>query len=161
MNEHAAGAPASKQERRLLLAVDGSENAQRAVAYVADFFASLPAVRATLLTIVPIPAGDYFANDTERATWVGERQEEARQMLATHVRILTGAGWPPERVATQIEVLEVRSIADRILEEQQRGGFCTVVIGRRGISRQEEFIFGSTSNRILHMAKDCAVLVVE
>jgi nucleotide-binding universal stress UspA family protein len=37
----------------------------------------------------------------------------------------------------------------------------TVVIGRRGISRKEEFIFGSTSNKILHTARDCSVWVIE
>jgi len=38
---------------------------------------------------------------------------------------------------------------------------CTIVIGRRGISKKEEFIFGSTSNKIIHEAKKCAVLVIE
>jgi len=38
---------------------------------------------------------------------------------------------------------------------------CTVVIGRRGLSKKEEFIFGSTSNRILHEANNCAVMVIE
>jgi hypothetical protein len=37
----------------------------------------------------------------------------------------------------------------------------TVVIGRRGISKKEEFLFESTSNKIIHTAKDCAVWVIE
>jgi hypothetical protein len=34
-------------------------------------------------------------------------------------------------------------------------------IGRRGISKKEEFMFGSTSTRILHIAKDCSIWVIE
>ena len=39
--------------------------------------------------------------------------------------------------------------------------FGTVVIGRRGISKKEEFMFGSTSTKILHIAKDCSIWVIE
>ena len=51
--------------------------------------------------------------------------------------------------------------ADAILEEQEQLRCCIVVVGRRRISHHEEFIKGSTSNRILHRASACAVLVVE
>ncbi|MCX5876459.1 MAG: universal stress protein [Deltaproteobacteria bacterium] len=34
-------------------------------------------------------------------------------------------------------------------------------MGRRGITHSEEFVFGSTSSKILHHAKYCAVMVVE
>jgi nucleotide-binding universal stress UspA family protein len=36
-----------------------------------------------------------------------------------------------------------------------------VVVGRRGLTHNEEFLFGSTSSKILHHATHCAVMVVE
>ena len=51
-------------------------------------------------------------------------------------------------------------IADAILEEQDKLR-SHLVVGRRGISHKEEFIFGSTSNKTLHHARKCAVLIVE
>jgi len=56
---------------------------------------------------------------------------------------------------------ECTSLAECILDEQRRLSCGTVVIGRRGISRKEEFMFGSTSSKILHTAKDCSVWVIE
>jgi nucleotide-binding universal stress UspA family protein len=53
------------------------------------------------------------------------------------------------------------SIGDAILGEQEQLRCCIVVVGRRRITRHEEFLLGSTSNRIVHRAKACAVLVVE
>ena len=52
-------------------------------------------------------------------------------------------------------------MASCIIRELEELKCCTVVIGRRGISKKEEFIFGSTSSRILHDAKNCAVMVIE
>jgi hypothetical protein len=37
----------------------------------------------------------------------------------------------------------------------------TVVVGRRGITRKEEFLFGSTSSKILREAKDCSIWVIQ
>ena len=51
-------------------------------------------------------------------------------------------------------------MAQDILEVLKDGGFGTVVIGRRGVSKAEEFLFGSVSNKIIHSVKDCTVWVV-
>jgi nucleotide-binding universal stress UspA family protein len=52
------------------------------------------------------------------------------------------------------------SVSQEILRAMQEGGFGTIAIGRRGVSKQEEFLFGSVSNRIIHYAKGCTVWVV-
>jgi nucleotide-binding universal stress UspA family protein len=44
---------------------------------------------------------------------------------------------------------------------QQQGDFGTLVIGRRGVSRAEEFLFGSVTTKVTHLAKDCTVWVVQ
>jgi len=64
----------------------------------------------------------------------------------------------PERVYPYIDVA---TVADAILAVRRRLACCTVVVGQRRLSKQEEFLYGSTSNRILHEARDCAVLVVQ
>jgi nucleotide-binding universal stress UspA family protein len=61
----------------------------------------------------------------------------------------------------RLVVRQCESIADAILEEQYKLKSCIIVVGRRGISHKEEFIFGSTSNKILHHAQHCAVMVIE
>jgi nucleotide-binding universal stress UspA family protein len=75
--------------------------------------------------------------------------------------ILVDAGFTEERITVRIEPMQAPSVADCIIREQEEMKCCTIVIGRRGISKKEEFIFGSTSSRIIHEAKKCAVLVIE
>ena len=56
---------------------------------------------------------------------------------------------------------ETISIAEEILRVQKEGGFGTIVIGRRGVSRTEEFLYGSVSTSVMHKARVGTIWVVE
>jgi nucleotide-binding universal stress UspA family protein len=53
------------------------------------------------------------------------------------------------------------SMAECILAERDDTEYHTLVVGRQGISRSEEFLFGSVSSKIVNHAKNCTVWVVE
>lgn len=147
--------------RHILVAADDSENSKRAVLYVADFLGGVSGFRVTVLTVIPEPSGDYFRTAQDREAWIEGGRAGAVKMLETYRRILLQAGFGEEKVATVVDIRDCPSVADCILDMQQRLGCCTVVMGRRGISRREEFLFGSTSNKIMHSGKNCAVWVIE
>ena len=155
------GRQAGDTRRHLLLAVDETDSSRRAVMFVADFFGAYQDLDLTLLTILPEPPEDLFRTARARQEWL-EGQRRSREALCADYRaILADGGLAGERVATRIVVRHVVSLGDAILEEQEQLRCCIVVVGRRKISHHEEFILGSTSNRILHRASACAVLVVE
>lgn len=151
----------SNGERRLLLAVDDSENAKRAVLYVADFLGGVPGFRATILNVIPEPPEDYFDTDKERRAWIEDHESRASEMLDRYRQILIQSGFAEDKVATVVDIRYCPSVADCILQMQQRLECCTVVMGRRGISKKEEFLFGSTSSKVMHSGKNCAVWVIE
>jgi nucleotide-binding universal stress UspA family protein len=155
-------APDARDTRRhLLLAVEDSEDSRRAVMYVADFFGGYADIYVTLLSILGEPPEDLFGAATEREQWLA-RERAARQATLERFRaVLLAAGLREERVATRLVVRRYASLAEAILEEQEQLRCCIIVVGRRGLSRHEEFLFGSTSSRILHRATHCAVMVVE
>lgn len=162
MSENHCGDLASRDtERHILAAVDESDNSKRAIMYLADFFGSDKDVFITVLSIIPEPSEDYFATAEQREKWRSEKQNEMNTVLAGYRDILRGAGFSETRIETRLVIRQCTSIADCILEEQARLRSCIIVVGRRGITHSEEFIFGSTSNKILHHAKHCAVMVVE
>ena len=149
------------QERRLLLAVDETEGSRRAVMYVADFFGDYRGVSVTLFSIVAEPPEDFFSSDQERRQWREDQTRSREGVLADYRRILAGAGIDEERIETHLSVRQCASIGDAILAAQDAWRCCIVVLGRRGLSHDEEFLLGSTTSRIVHHAKRCAVLVVE
>lgn len=148
-------------ERHLLVAVDESDNSKRAVMYLADFFADYKDVFVTLLSILPEPSEDFFKTEKERAEWLAAQKKLLEERLAGYKDILTGAGFGENQIESRLSVRKCSSVADAILEEQEKLRCCIIVVGRRGISHDEEFIFGSTSSKVLHNAKHCAVMVVE
>ncbi len=149
------------QDRHVLIALDGSENAERALLYAADFLGGVPGFRATLIRIINEPSEDYFDAEEDMRKWIEDESNIARDTLDKYRNILVQSGFDPDKVDVKVEVRNCPSIADCILDEQKRLGCCTVIIGRRGKSKKEEFIFGSTSSKIVHNGKNCAVWVIE
>lgn len=162
MNEPHFGDLARRdQERHLLAAVDESADSRRAVMYLADFFCGHPEVFITLLTIIPEPSEDFFPTAAERCAWLEERRGVLSQALVDYRLILLSAGFAEQQIASRLVERQCVSIGAVILEEQEKLRCCIVVVGRRGLSHNEEFLFGSTSSKVLHEARNCAVLVVE
>lgn len=148
-------------ERHIMIAVDGSDNARRAVEFVADFLGCYAGLQVTLLHIILEPEATFFPDEETRRQWLADRDDVARKFMKEYRQILVKAGFSENKVDVRIDTMQGASIADCIMKEQETLKCHIVVIGRRGISKKEEFIFGSTSNRIIHEAKKCAVLVIE
>jgi nucleotide-binding universal stress UspA family protein len=148
-------------ERHIMVAVDTSDNARRAVLFVGDFFGCYDGFQVTLLHIILEPEATFFRDNNERQEWLAEHRDESEKTMEEYRHILVDAGFPEDRVNVRIDMMRAPSVADCIIKEQEKMKCCTIVIGRRGISKKEEFIFGSTSNRIIHEARKCAVLVIE
>jgi nucleotide-binding universal stress UspA family protein len=149
------------KDKHILIAVDESANARRAVQYVADLLGGLTGFRTTLLTIIPEPSEDYFAVDADRKEWTEKYRARVLPILEECRRILVDSGFGEDRVEVMVDSMYCPSAAECIINEQKKLGCSAIVLGRRGISKKEESLFGSTSNKILHEVKDCAVWVVE
>jgi len=150
-----------QKNRNILIAVDASENAKRAVLYVKDLLVGLSGFHITITTIIPLPPDDYFITEEEKKTWIENQNTIANRILHDYRQIFIQANFKEEDVVSHLVMKECSSLAECILTEQKSLSCGTVVIGRRGISRKEEFIFGSTSSKILHTARECSVWVIE
>jgi nucleotide-binding universal stress UspA family protein len=146
--------------RNVLLAVDDSENARRAVAYVAFMLGGAPDSSVTLLHVISEPEEDFFTGIKEKQDWLDQYRRRVEAFLERYRRELIDAGLPAEAVKTNAPLRTCPSIAECILSELDRTQYGTLVVGRQGLSRKEEFLFGSVSSRIVSHARNCAVWVV-
>lgn len=149
------------KDKHLLVAVDQTDNSKRAVLYVADFLGGFPGFRVTLLSIVPEREDDFFDTVEDKVAWTREKMEEVNKMIENYRQILVQSGFPEDKVQVRSCVNERKALSEAILQSQCGLSCCTVVVGRRHKSKSEEFLFGSTSSKIIHEAKNCAVWVVE
>jgi nucleotide-binding universal stress UspA family protein len=154
--------PAENQvfNQDILIAVDESENAERAVSYVARLLEGRAGFRVTILHIIQDPEEDYFPDPAEKVKWLDQYRARMAQRVEVYRGILLAAGFAPERVSVRTPTLSCPSLAECILAERDEGKYATIVVGRKGISRKERFLFGSVSSKIVNHAGNCTVWVV-
>ena len=147
--------------KNILIAVDESENARRAVSYVGQFLAAIKGFKVLILHVILQPEEDYFPTSSEKDQWLDQYKLKVDAMLKDYRQILIRAGFVPEDVSVRSTLRYCPSLAECILAERDQTGYSTIVVGRQGLSRSEEFLFGSVSSKIVNHARDCTVWVVE
>jgi nucleotide-binding universal stress UspA family protein len=151
----------SEVNRNILIAVDGSHNAQRAVTYVGKLLGGIKGFKVTVLHIIREPDDDHFAEGADKNRYYDEYRHRVVDMLEKYRNILIDAGFNPEDVSTRSTIRYSHSMAECILAERDNTEHSTLVVGRSGLTHKEEFLFGSVSGKIVRTAKNCTVWVVE
>lgn len=158
--------------KKILVAFDGSENSYRAVNYVSEIARDLDGAEVMLLHVEMLPDRDMYPEEEAWKRVCKEREEHSRARLDEGAAILMGKGLPEDAVSTEYipschspfhnrdQCSMGAGVAVDILAMQERDGFGTVVVGRKGVSKQEEFLFGSVSSKIMRRAQGCTVWVV-
>lgn len=148
--------------KRILISVDASANASRAVQYAATMLGGQPGLSITLLYVERMPGRDLFENEQAWKNQCSLEQERVFDFLKAARATLAAAGVPAQSIDERTILCSAEpSIAQSILEVQQAGGYGTLIVGRRGLTKGEEFLFGSVSSKLVHNARDCAVWVVQ
>ncbi|MFH1138146.1 MAG: universal stress protein [Pseudomonadota bacterium] len=146
--------------KKILLAIDEHESSARAVEYVGGIAGNCPDFTVTLMHVIEEPSEDFFEHPSHKNEFIRKQTDQSQQLLADAKARLMELGLAPDRIDFKTPVKKCASMAACILEEAD-GGFGTLVVGRRGIPKSEEFLFGSVSKKIVDFAKKCTVWVVE
>jgi nucleotide-binding universal stress UspA family protein len=146
--------------KNILVAVDDSENARRAVSYVGQLLGGIPGFKVTVLHVIPEAEEDYFPTEAEKEQWLSQYKRKVDAMLENDRQMLLQAGFNPKDVSVRSSLRYCPSMAECILAERDQTQYDTIVVGRQGVSRSEEFLFGSISSKIVTHARSCTVWVV-
>ena len=147
--------------KNIMIAVDESENACRAVSYVGQILSDVKGFKVLILHVIRQPEEDYFPTALEKEKWLNQYKLKVDAMLEDYRQLLIHEGFDIEDVSVRSVVRYCPSLAECILVERGKMNCSTIVLGRQGLSRNEEFLFGSVSSKIVHHAHDCTVWVVE
>ena len=160
---------------RILVAVDESENSNRAVKYVGSLLRETPQTAVTLFHVLkPMPRGllehggsenpaaearlsEQLRKDQE--TWIRQEAERECPFLLKAFETLTQSGFDRSRVTLRIGHED--DIARNILEEAREGKYETIVVGRHGSSGIKRLFGGGVTDQLLRDAKGFAIWVVE
>jgi nucleotide-binding universal stress UspA family protein len=89
-----------------------------------------------------------------------KQNAKAERVFKQGITILTDAGISRERISTDNRFTEDKTISEELLAVRSEGKFGTVVVGKRGVSRTEEFLFGSISNALAQHSENFTTWIV-
>lgn len=138
---------------RVLVAVDGSPCANRAVQFVGDMLGPLKNYQIRLLNV--IRGGSKADIDMLDENGIGETGAVFKEPIT----ILTTAGVPADNISTRTAI-GVLSRAGAIVDSAHQGDWATIVVGRRGLSSVSEFFMGRVSNKVVHAGRKDTVWIV-
>jgi nucleotide-binding universal stress UspA family protein len=156
---------------KLLIALDSSEGAWRAVEYVGKTFGKTTGVQVTLLHILSgLPPAfwddGHVLQDKERearkrmvASWQQEQEKNWQDLVNKAHQLLAKAGLAKEAVANKFKPKHF-DVADDIVDEARDGAYDTIVMGRRGMGMAKALLLGSVTRKVVDGAKGCTVAIV-
>jgi len=154
-------------DKKVLVAIDDSENAMRAVEFIANSFTTDNKI--TLFNVIQDTAALCEMNSPELTPYFKSQQrsfcllEEKKQELVNQAvekakEILMYAGFDENNITVKSEIKK-SGVARDIVKEAE-SGYDVIVLGRRGMSGIKEFILGSISQKVFNSAKNISVLFV-
>jgi nucleotide-binding universal stress UspA family protein len=158
--------------KTMLIAIDDSKNAMKAVEYVATQCRGTQDLRIGLVYVLPnLPAifwdeGHILSEDEKKERkrvvdkWLADRRTRMEPVFQKAADILKGAGILSQQIQTK-SISDSTDVAESILEEARNGGYQTIVVGRRGISAGKRLLVGSVTNKIIINGTGFAITIVE
>ena len=154
-------------EKNILVAFDDSENALRAVSYIAENFNTKS--RVTLFSVIQDSASLCQMNSPELTPYFKSQQssfclleDKKKELMETALKkaktILLEAGFDESKITLKLHT-KIRGVARDIIDESE-SGYDLLAIGRRGISGIKEFFLGSVSQKVFSMAKNISILII-
>ena len=151
------------KEADVMIAVDNSENALRAIDY-AGFMLNRTESRIVLFHTKRslrrfLPKSIFEDIPGIAELWSKKAEEEITPVMEKAKQMLVSAGIEESRI--QVEITEgSRNPAKDVLTAADKHGCGTIILGRQGSSCNNEFTMGSIVRKVIEAAADKAILVV-
>ncbi|MBI4772669.1 MAG: universal stress protein [Deltaproteobacteria bacterium] len=148
---------------KILLAVDGSGEAVRA----SDYVGALMGGADVEITLFHAIKGIGMTEKKYKEHSITQIDEEWMKKAGTATdpvfhdvrNRLVAAGLNPNKITTKV-MTGVSSRAGAIVGEAEEGGYGTIVMGRRGKHKVQEFSMGRVTNKVIQLAREMAVWVI-
>ena len=139
--------------KKVLVAVDGSPCATKAVQFVADLLGPLDGYQVRLVHVV------RSGSKSDVSAFEKNGLVDTGSVFNEPVNLLTAAGFDPKKISTKA-MTGVSSRAGAIVNSAEKGGWGTIVVGRRGLSSVSDFFMGRVSNKVVHAGRKDTVWIV-
>ncbi|MCF8068811.1 MAG: universal stress protein [Desulfobacterales bacterium] len=145
---------------KMLIAFDGSENAFKAVGFVADSVGGFDLEIHLTLVI----RGNPEAQFTVPMLYLPKEHFEHIKIKIKNnfdeaKKLLIKSGFKKDCISSFVHTT-ASSRSSTIIHEARNGDYGTIVLGRKGLSRIEEFLMGRVTNKVISLIRNRAVWII-
>ena len=142
----------------ILMAFNDSVSSRTALEFLTRISVCPDQSRITLVHIFRKPTG---SEEMMGKKFMQKAPERIMEAMANARRKLEDAGLSPENIELQFIDKAYPSVAEGIIDQFKSGDYNLVVIGRKKMSKSEEFVLGDPSIKLVRSLSGTAVLVVK
>jgi len=154
--------------KKILLAVDASPASMKAIEFVASLlgghgyevciFHAIPGLGAINFDLSEIDKREPPEVDMSDTCLEAFKLKVTQLFQDVKDRLMV-SGFESEKISEKI-LPGVHSRSDAIVKEAEGGGYGTIVVGRRGLSKVEAFFMGRVGHEVVYGGKNFTVWVV-
>jgi nucleotide-binding universal stress UspA family protein len=157
----------TQDKKRVLLAIDGSEQAFNAVHYVSSFFPKKDVEVVLFHVMAPLPTylwdmgynpSSVYSQDLLEK-WSEQVKKEIREYEQKARQVLLDKGAPEESVHVKIQRRELNVAKDIIGEAEN--DYDALVVGSRGVNPLKGILLGSIASKLVSHVMNTPLWVVE
>jgi len=141
----------------ILVAWNDSMNSRGALDYLVGFPMCREDVRITLLHVFRKASA---SEELMGKTFIKKEKERFLKLLQNTKDKLVEKGFLPENINIIMAEKHYPTIADGIIDQFRKAHFDMVLIGRKRMSKAEEYVMGDISIKLVRALENAAVLVV-
>lgn len=142
----------------ILMAFNDSPSSRSALDFLARMTTCPGESHVTLLHVFRKPTGSEGLMGKKYMQSVSLRIKEAMEKARAQ---LIDNGYPPENITLQLVDTPYPTVGDGIIDQFNKGRYDLVVLGRKRMSKAEEFVLGDPSIRLVRALEGTAVMVVK
>ncbi len=142
----------------ILFAVNESTSSQGAVHYLSALPMCPENIYIKLLHVFRQPSS---GEEMMGKKYMAEQVERYQATLDDAKERLVEGGFVADNIETELVTDPYPTISDGIIDQFQKGNYHMVVIGRKRMSKAEEFVLGDPSVRLVRVLEDTAIVVIK
>ena len=146
-----------KRKIKVLVPIDDTQTSKSVIDYIINMSSTSRSWHICLVHIHRIPLA---SEELMGKKFTSVQPKKMLAMLENAKNTLVEQGFIPEMVDMEVIKQDYPSVAEGIIDQYKRQECDLVIIGRRKMSKAEEFVMGDISIKLIRMLERAAVLVV-
>lgn len=145
-------------ENKILVAVNDSQSSRNALDYLAHFSRCLGKAKITLVHVFRKPLA---SEELMGEKYMHEQQRRFMKTLTDSRDRLLAMGASPENVVVNLITTPYPTVTEGIIDQFKKSHYNMVVLGRKRMSKAEEFVLGDVGVKLVRALEGVAILVVK